>query len=81
MPFIGRSGKLHLRMHLSYYKNKAWYSQERSPKRDKLGTEMGREKGKKEERIYIVLEVYGYAGFRTEYMTGTTVSNKIPCYS
>ena len=34
---------------------------------------MGKEKREK-ERIYIVLEVYGYTGSRTEYITGTLAS-------
>lgn len=39
----------------------------------KRETEMGGEKGEKEERIYIILEIYGDTGSRTEYM-------KIPRY-
>ena len=35
---------------------------------------MGKEKRKKEERICIVLEVYGYTGSRTEYITGKLAS-------
>ena len=35
---------------------------------------MGREKREKEERICIVLEVYGYTGSRTEYITDTLAS-------
>ena len=41
---------------------------------------MGREKGEMEERICIVLEVYGYTGSRTGYITGTLASIKIPHY-
>lgn len=33
---------------------------------------MGRQRGEKEGRIYIVLEVYGYTS-RTEYIIGTQV--------
>ena len=65
---------------LKQLQEEVWYLQERSQKRYKLGTEMGREKGEMEERIWIVLEVYGYTGSRTGYITGTLASIKIPHY-
>lgn len=63
-----------------WYKKKDWYLQERSQKRYKLGTEIRRENGEIEERIYTVLLVYGCTGSRTECITGTFSSIKIPHY-